>query len=103
MNDVPIVLDEIIHQSTRLRIMTLLVYQSERDRTAYGFIQKALRLTGGNLTIHLRKLEQAGFVALSKEFIQDKPRTWVQATDEGRRAYGSYLENLRRALKPPAA
>ena len=101
MNDGPIVLDEIIHQSTRLRIMTLLVYQSEQDRSAYGFIQKTLRLTGGNLTIHLRKLEQAGFVAISKEFIQDKPRTWVQATDEGRTAYGDYLENLRRALKPP--
>ena len=102
MNDGPIVLNEVIHQSTRLRIMTLLVYQSEHDRTAYGFIQKTLKLTGGNLTIHLRKLEQAGFVALSKEFIRDKPRTWVQATDEGRTAYGDYLENLRRALKPPA-
>ena len=101
MSDGPIVLNEIIHQSTRLRIMTLLVYQSEADRTAYGFIQKTLKLTGGNLTMHLRKLEQAGYVSTSKEFIQDKPRTWVQATDEGRLAYGGYLENLRLALRPP--
>lgn len=98
MNDEPIVLDEIIHQSTRLRIMTLLVSQSDDDRTAYGFVQKTLKLTGGNLTIHLRKLRQAGYVATSKEFVDEKPRTWVQATDEGRVAYGDYLVNLKRAL-----
>ena len=101
MNGDPIVLNELIHQSTRLRIMTLLVYQGETDKTAYGFIQKTLKLTGGNLTIHLRKLEQAGFIAISKEFVGAKPRTWVQATDEGRRAYADYLTNLRRALEPP--
>ena len=102
MTENPIVLNEIIHQSTRLRIMTLLVYQGESDKTAYGFIQKTLRLTGGNLTIHLRKLEQAGLVTMAKEFVNDKPRTWVQATDEGRAAYANYLTNLKRALQPPS-
>ena len=101
MNDEPVALDEIIHQSTRLRIMTLLVDQSDDDRTAYGFIQKTLNLTGGNLTIHLRKLQQAGYVATSKEFVDDKPRTWVQATREGRAAYADYLLNLKRALNLP--
>ena len=56
-----IVLDETIHQSTRLRIMTMLVSMPEPDRLAYGFIQKTLDLTGGNLTTHLRKLEDADF------------------------------------------
>ena len=56
-----IVLDETIHQSTRLRIMTMLVSMPESDRLAYGFIQKTLDLTGGNLTSHLRKLEDADF------------------------------------------
>lgn len=101
MKDKPLVLNEVIHQSTRLRIMTLLVHLSEEDRTAYGFIQRTLKLTGGNLTIHLRKLQQAGYVATSKEFLDDKPRTWVQATEEGRLAYGDYLTNLKRALMPP--
>jgi len=101
MIDEPIVLNELIHQSTRLRIMTLLVNVSVEDRTAYGFIQKTLILTGGNLTIHLRKLEQAGYVATSKEFVEDKPRTWVQATLDGRLAYGDYLVNLKRALNLP--
>ena len=55
-------LDETIHQPTRLRIMTMLVAQSPSDRLAYPFIQRTLGLTGGNLTIHLRKLESAGFL-----------------------------------------
>ena len=101
MGEEPIVLNEIIHQSTRLRIMTLLVSQSEADRVAYGFIQKTLKLTGGNLTVHLRKLDQAGYVSIAKEFLNSKPRTWVQATEEGRCAFREYLYNLQRALNLP--
>ena len=98
MNGKSVVLDETIHQSTRLRIMTLLVSQSESDRVAYGFIQKTLDLTGGNLTVHLRKLADAGYVGTTKEFLESKPRTWVEATPEGRRAFVEYLGNLERAL-----
>ena len=93
-----IVLDETIHQPTRLRIMTLLVSVPEADRLAYGFIQKTLGLTGGNLTIHLRKLQAAGFLAITKEFQGSKPRTWVQGTPAGRRAFAEYLSNLQKAL-----
>lgn len=98
MSDEPVVLNETIHQSTRLRIMTLLVYESSMDRVAYGFIQQTLGLTGGNLTIHLRKLEEAGYVSMTKEFVDTKPRTWVRATQEGLRAFADYLGNLQRAL-----
>ena len=96
-----IFLDETIHQPIRLRVMTMLVSQSEEGRLAYGFIQKTLGLTGGNLTTHLRKLEDAGFVAISKEFLGTKPRTWVEATQEGRQAFAKYLVNLERALNWP--
>ena len=74
------VLDETIHQATRLRIMSMLVGQPDSDRLAYGFIREALDLTGGNLTTHLRKLEAAGYLAITKEFHNSKPRTWVNAT-----------------------
>ena len=93
-----IVLDETIHQPTRLRIMTMLVSQPESGRLAYGFIQKTLDLTGGNLTTHLRRLEDAGYLAITKEFLDSKPRTWAQATPTGRRAFAEYLSNLERAL-----
>ena len=93
-----VALDETIHQPTRLRIMTLLVSVPEADRLAYGFIQQTLGLTGGNQTIHLRKLEAAGFLAITKEFEGAKPRTWLQATRAGRKAYAEYLSNLEHAL-----
>ena len=91
-------LNETIHQATRLRIMTVLVSQPMADRVAYGFIQKTLDLTGGNLTTHLRKLEEADYLVMTKEFVDAKPRTWVQATPTGRRAFAEYLSNLERAL-----
>ena len=93
-----IVLNETIHQPTRLRIMTLLVSMPEADRLAYGFIQKTLGLTGGNLTIHLRKLEAADYLTITKEFQGSKPRTWVKATTAGRRAFTEYLSNLEKTL-----
>ena len=93
-----IVLNETIHQPTRLRIMTLLVSLPDGDRLAYGFIQKTLGLTGGNLTTHLRKLQDAGYLDITKEFQGSKPRTWVQATTTGRQAFAKYLSNLQRAL-----
>ncbi len=99
MSDGPIVLNETIHQSTRLRIMTLLVYQPTPDRVAYGFIQQTLGLTGGNLTIHLRKLEEAGYLTMTKEFVDSKPRTWVHATAAGLQAFAEYLDNLQRTLQ----
>ena len=98
LTDQPIVLDETIHQSTRLRIMTMVVGQADSDRLAYGFIQQTLDLTGGNLTTHLRKLEEADYLVMTKEFVDSKPRTWVQATPMGRRAFTEYLANLERAL-----
>ena len=97
-DDDAIVLNETIHQSTRLRIMTMLVSQPDADRLAYGFIQNTLDLTGGNLTTHLRKLEDADYLVITKEFQDSKPRTWVQATSTGRQAFAEYLSNLERAL-----
>lgn len=52
----------------------------------------------GNLTTHLRKLEAAGYVTISKQFHGAKPRTWIEATQAGRRAFAGYLVNLERAL-----
>jgi len=98
MTDQPIVLNETFHQPTRLRIMTLLTAEPGTDRLAYTFMQQTLRLTGGNMTTHLRKLEEAGYVAITKEFQEAKPRTWVEATPEGRRAFAEYVAALEACL-----
>ena len=93
-----IILNEMIHQPTRLRIMTLLVSQPESSRLTYGFIQRNLGLTGGNLTTHLRKLEDADYLRITKEFHDQKPRTWIQATHNGRIAFADYYANLQKIL-----
>ena len=91
-------LDETIHQSTRLRIMTMIVSLPETDRLTYGFIRETLGLTGGNLTTHLRKLEEADYLTVAKDSHNSRPRTWVQATSTGRQAYTVYLANLVKTL-----
>ncbi|MDE2837669.1 MAG: transcriptional regulator [Chloroflexota bacterium] len=98
MTNEPIVLNETFHQPTRLRIMTLLTAEARTDRLAYTFIQQTLQLTGGNMTTHLRKLEEAGYVAMTKEFHESKPRTWVEATPKGRRAFAEYIADLEACL-----
>ena len=103
MTEESIPLDETIHQPTRLRMMTMLVSQPEGGRLAYGFIQTTLGLTGGNLTSHLRKLEDADYLAMTKEFMDSKPRTWVEATLTGRKAFAEYLSNLEKTLRWPPA
>ena len=94
MTQEPVVLNEIIHQPVRLRIMTMLV----SIRMTYGFVQRSLGLTGGNLTTHLRKLENAEYLHVTKEFHNQKPRTWIQATVVGRRAFAEYFANLQKIL-----
>lgn len=94
----PVDLDQMIHQPVRLQVMTLLVSQPDNARLAYTFVQKTLDLTGGNLTTHLRKLRDTGYVAITKEFRDEKPSTWLQATTSGRRAFADYLANLEKML-----
>lgn len=78
--------------------MTLLVSQPGPARLTYGFIQDNLSLTGGNLTTHLRKLEDANYLQITKEFHNNKPRTWIEATDTGRKAFADYYANLQKVL-----
>ena len=78
--------------------MTVLIAQGETDRLAYGFIQKTLDVTGGNLTTHLRKLEEAGYLVIEKG-----SRARSRARGSGRRRRGVALSPsisaiLRRAL-----
>lgn len=98
MTQEPVVLDEIIHQPVRLRIMTMLASIPESDRMTYGFVQQSLGLTGGNLTTHLRKLENVDYLQMTKEFHNQKPRTWIQATTAGRQAFAEYFINLQKVL-----
>ncbi len=88
--------DRLIHEPARLVIMMVLYGVDSADST---FLLNATELTWGNLSSHVTKLEQAGYVEIEKKFVGKKPRTMVQLTDLGRQAIDDYRRTMRRALE----
>ena len=84
-------IDDVIHGRMRLGIM---VYLADVDAADFTELKTVLEATQGNLSVHLRKLEEAGYVAISKSFVANKPLTRVSITREGRRAFAAYLEAI---------
>jgi len=91
-------LDPLIHQPTRLRIMAALVSLHEGDRVDFGFLRDLLGLTDGNLSVHLQRLEEAGYATTEKTFVKRRPRTWIQVTQKGREAFAAYVKALERII-----
>lgn len=89
-------LDELIHSRPRLGIMSLLLAVEEAEFT---FLKERLQMTDGNLGAHLRKLEEAGYIAMKKEFVERKPRTSYRITEKGRRAFEMYLGQLEKLVR----
>jgi DNA-binding MarR family transcriptional regulator len=92
-------LNETIHQPVRLRIMSALVSLGTNDEVDFTYLRDLLEVTDGNLGAHLRKLEEAGYIAVSKTFVERKPRTFVSATREGRRVFQEHVTALKSILK----
>ena len=84
-------IDEVIHGRMRLGIM---VYLSDVDVADFTELKTVLEATQGNLSVHLKKLEEAGYVAIAKSFVNNKPLTRVSITPAGRRAFAAYLEAI---------
>ena len=77
--------NETIHQPVRLRIMSALATLEPTDEANFTYLRDLLGVTDGNLGAHLRKLEDAGYIAVTKTFVERKPQTFVAATAEGRK------------------
>ena len=92
-------LNEIIHQAVRLRIMAALVALEAANEVEFTYLRDLLQVTDGNLGAHLRKLEEAGYIALDKVFVERKPRTYVSATREGRQAFEEHVAALESILR----
>lgn len=84
-------IDEVIHGRLRLGIM---VYLADAETAEFTELKTALEATQGNLSVHLKKLEEAGYVAIDKSFRDNKPLTRIAITPDGRRAFAAYLEAL---------
>jgi DNA-binding MarR family transcriptional regulator len=92
-------LDELIHGRIRLGIMA---YLARSEAASFNELKAALRATQGNLAAHLRKLEDAGHVAIEKGFVGRKPMTRVRLTPPGRQAFARYLNALVGLIGPGA-
>ena len=93
-------LDPIIHQPARLQIMSALCQLSGNERVDFSTMKDLIGLTDGNLGAHLATLESKGYVALSKEFVVRKPKTFISVTPTGRAAFTSHVAARRAILQP---
>jgi DNA-binding MarR family transcriptional regulator len=94
-------LDRLIHEPSRLALLTVLSSTEDAD---FVFLQRTLKLTNGNLSSHLSKLEDAGLVTVAKTFVGKKPNTSISLTDAGRtriRDHWKRLDQLKRLAIPP--
>ena len=91
-------LDPVIHAQARLRVVAALSALGEGDRLGFPRLQGLLDMTAGNLSTHLRKLEEAGYVQVDKTHQGRTPATFVALTRRGRLAFEQSTEDLRALL-----
>ncbi len=91
-------LDPVIHAQARLKITASLAALEAGESIAFPRLQELLDMTAGNLSTHLRKLEDAGYVAVAKAHEGRVPVTYLELTKTGRRAFEDYTEALRGLL-----
>ena len=85
-------IDKLIHEPARLNIMTRLYVVESAD---FLFMMRQTGLTFGNLSAHMSKLEEAGYIEIIKEFIGKKPHTMLKLTEKGKQAFGEYRKQMK--------
>jgi DNA-binding transcriptional ArsR family regulator len=92
----PVALDRIIHERVRLAIVSAL---AGNDSLSFNELKELLGTTDGNLSVHARRLEEAGYIACEKSFAGRVPRTEFRITAAGRRALHRYLDHMEALIK----
>jgi DNA-binding MarR family transcriptional regulator len=83
--------DRLIHEPARLVLISNLYVVEEAD---FVFLSRRTGLTAGNISSHMTRLEEAGYVAIDKSFVGKRPRTVYNLTDAGRQAFQRYRQHL---------
>jgi DNA-binding MarR family transcriptional regulator len=89
-------LDRLIHERIRLGIVSALAVN---DILSFNHLKQLLRTTDGNLSVHARKLEDAGYITCSKSFEGRLPKTEYRLTASGRRALTRYLDHMEALIR----
>jgi DNA-binding HxlR family transcriptional regulator len=92
----PLDLDRLIHERIRLGILSALAVN---DSLSFNDLKKLLKTTDGNLSVHARKLEEAGYISCSKYFDKRLPKTDYRLATTGRRALERYLDHMEALIR----
>ena len=90
-------LDPILHSQLRLSIMSMLITVNEAD---FNFIKESTRATSGNISIQIKKLQDAGYIKVEKSFKNNYPNTSISITKKGLEAFETYVRNLHGYIHP---
>ena len=88
--------DRLLHEPSRTIIVAILVAVESAD---FLYLQRETGLTKGNLSVHLSKLEEAGYVNIEKTYRGKVPLTLCRLTDEGRKAFDTYRKQLKKFVE----
>ncbi len=89
-------LDRVIHEKGRLPIVSLLAAATELSFTE---LRDTLKMTDGNLAMHIKTLQEAGFVSITKSYHNQRPLTTCALTPSGRKAFGAYIDLLEQIVR----
>jgi DNA-binding MarR family transcriptional regulator len=89
-------IDRVIHEKGRLAIMSMLAATPELSFTE---LRDALEMTDGNLTTHIKALQQEGYIAVAKSFQNNRPLTTCSLTAPGRKAFAEYINLLEKIVR----
>ncbi len=90
-------LDPVLHSQLRLSIVSILMSTEEAN---FNFIKESTNATSGNISIQIKKLQEAGYIKVEKSFINNYPNTNVSITKKGREAFENYVNNLKKYIQP---
>ncbi len=96
-NPTSIEIDRVIHEPARLKIVSQLYVVESADAI---FLQRHTGLSWGNLSSHMTKLEEAGYIVVQKEIVGKKPRTTLRLTPKGRKAFQEYRRMIEQVIDP---
>jgi DNA-binding MarR family transcriptional regulator len=90
-------LDPLLHSQLRLAIISILVTSEKADFT---YIKEETKATGGNISIQIKKLQDAGYIEVKKTFKNNYPNTMLSITKKGIAAFETYVNNLKKYINP---
>lgn len=93
-------LSKVIHERTRLAIISAL---AARASLSFTELKELLKLTDGNLSVNAGILEKHGLISISKQFVENKPKTTYSITRKGRREFEGYVKELEKLIRPDNA